>query len=60
MKALLDDVRAFHVACDVPILDTPTVPAINRRDLRYYVATGTSEFPTPAVGNTTYPARCAP
>lgn len=34
MKHLMDDVRAFHEACDVPVLIKPTNPPIIRRDLR--------------------------
>lgn len=34
MKKLLDDVAAFHKACDVPILEKPTIPDLARRELR--------------------------
>ena len=34
MKSLLDDVRAFHVACDIPILPAPTEPVAERVTLR--------------------------
>lgn len=34
MKKLLDDVAAFHKACDVPILEKPTIPDLTRRELR--------------------------
>lgn len=34
LKSLLDDVRAFHVACDVPVLDAPAVPPEDRQTLR--------------------------
>lgn len=34
MKSLLDDVRAFHVACDVPVLDMPCCPPEDRAILR--------------------------
>lgn len=34
MKSLLNDVRAFHEACDVPVLDTPTFPSRERIELR--------------------------
>lgn len=35
MKKLMDDVRAFHEACDVPVLETPQVPAPERQNLRW-------------------------
>lgn len=34
MKKLLDDVRAFHEACDVPILTSPQFPSDERIALR--------------------------
>lgn len=34
MKQCIDDVTAFHVACDVPILSTPTIPSPERVELR--------------------------
>lgn len=34
MKNLLNDVAAFHKACDVPVLETPTIPPIARQKLR--------------------------
>lgn len=34
MLSLLADVRAFHVACDIPILTTPTIPNNDRTSLR--------------------------
>lgn len=34
MKNLLSDVAAFHKACDIPILNKPTIPNKDRIDLR--------------------------
>lgn len=34
MKTLVDDVKAFHVACDVPVLNKPTIPPADRVKLR--------------------------
>lgn len=34
MKHLLADVRAFHAACDVPVLSTPQIPSDDRVKLR--------------------------
>lgn len=34
LKTLVDDVSAFYLACDVPILATPTVPTADRVELR--------------------------
>lgn len=34
MKTLLDDVRAFHVACDIPIVGRPSNPPVDRIVLR--------------------------
>lgn len=34
MQKLIDDVRAFHVATETPILETPTRPDEDRRRLR--------------------------
>lgn len=34
MHGLLSDVRAFHEACGVPVLTSPTVPPIERVQLR--------------------------
>lgn len=34
MKTLLNDVAAFHKACDVPILDVPKFPSSERMTLR--------------------------
>ena len=34
MKQLLNDVAAFHKACDVPILIKPAIPARERQNLR--------------------------
>jgi predicted HAD superfamily Cof-like phosphohydrolase len=34
MKSLLDDVREFHMACDIPVLAGPMVPAPERVALR--------------------------
>jgi predicted HAD superfamily Cof-like phosphohydrolase len=34
MKNLLNDVAAFHKACDVPILEVPTIPPMARQELR--------------------------
>lgn len=34
MKSLMDDVAAFHRACDVPVLDRPAIPTQGRVLLR--------------------------
>lgn len=34
MKKVLDDVRAFHEACDLPVLVTPAIPSAERIRLR--------------------------
>ena len=34
MKHLMDDVRAFHEACDVPVIEAPAVPTDDRVELR--------------------------
>src|SRR5947209_5563318 len=34
MRSLLNDVASFHRACDVPVLDKPTIPPDDRVDLR--------------------------
>ena len=34
MRKLLDDVAAFHLACDVPVVDKPTAPPRDRAGLR--------------------------
>lgn len=34
MRNLLQDVAAFHAACDVPVLHEPTIPPAARVDLR--------------------------
>jgi predicted HAD superfamily Cof-like phosphohydrolase len=34
MKKLMEDVKAFHLACDVPILGSPIVPDYDRKQLR--------------------------
>lgn len=34
LKPIMDDLRAFHTACDVPIIPTPTIPDADRVELR--------------------------
>jgi predicted HAD superfamily Cof-like phosphohydrolase len=34
MKSIMDDVRVFHEACDVPVLDKPQIPSQERCHLR--------------------------
>ena len=34
LESAVDDLTAFHMACDVPILPSPTVPPQARVDLR--------------------------
>lgn len=35
MKTAIADVTAFHRACDVPVLDVPQIPIVDRVSLRY-------------------------
>lgn len=54
MALLLQDVRAFHQACDIPVVESPTLAPWERRDLRqkllveevceYYVAIESSDL----------------
>jgi hypothetical protein len=34
MQKLIDDVMAFHVACDIPIGARPKIPELARKELR--------------------------
>lgn len=34
MQKVISDLRDFHVACDVPILNEPTIPPLPRKALR--------------------------
>lgn len=52
---IVSDVRNFHIACDVPVADTPTIPARIREDLRVRLIAEESEELLIALANRDFP-----
>lgn len=52
---IVSDVRNFHIACDVSVADTPTIPARIREDLRVRLIAEESEELLIALANRDFP-----